>query len=309
MSKVTQCVDHKRDLAVTYRCTPEQGVFDLAEAGLPEVPALGFSRYGRAIASVEAHRHKDCLEIGLCLRGALTLLNNGQEHRIMPGDLYINKAEDLHCLTTHPKSTIIYWMLIRTPSNNKPFLRLTFDEASDIWNRLNQLPCHIIAKTDAVKHAFRELLKYQEQKQGVWRTVGLTNMCTSILMEVINVSTNKSPITRPLLIEQLVESIKKNPEETVSIDELAREARLSPSLLISQFKQITGLPPCQFQLACRMEKAKNLLTTTDFGITRIAFDLGFCASQHFSSHFKRAFGITPTAWRKKNRSSAKSVGK
>ena len=298
MSKDAKYVNQRRDLSVVYCNTQEKGVFDLAEAGLSEVPALGYTRSGRSSASGEAHRHADCLEIGLCLRGALTLLNNGKEHRIMPGDLYINKPEDIHCLTTHPKSTMIHWLLIRTPLKSKPFLRLTPDEANDIWKRLNQLPCHIIAKTDAVKHAFKKMFKYHEQKQDLWRTVGLTSTCTSILMEVINASAHQTSIAHPLLIEQLVDSIRDHPEQTVSIDLLARKARLSPSLLISQFKQITGLPPYQFQLTCRLEKAKQLLSTTDLPITRIAFDLGFCASQHFSSHFKRAFGITPTAWRK-----------
>jgi len=300
MDKLSKHTSLKKDLSITYRCTSEQGVFDLAEAGLPEIPALGFSRYGRSIASVAEHRHADCLEIGLCLRGALTLLNNGQEHRIMPGDLYINKPEDIHCLTTHPKSTMIYWLLIRAPLKNKNFLRLTPDESNEMWTRLNQLPCHIIAKTDAVKYAFRQMFKYHEQKQGIWRTVGLTNTCTSILMGVINASANKNSTAHPQLIDQLVQSIKEKPEQDINIDQLARKARLSPSLLISQFKQITGLPPYQFVISCRLEKAKTLLSTTDLPITRIAFDLGFCASQHFSDHFKRAFGVTPTAWRKKH---------
>ncbi|MFA7174260.1 MAG: AraC family transcriptional regulator [Kiritimatiellia bacterium] len=301
MSKVKNTVLRNHDLAVTYGRTPEQSVFDLAEAGLPEVPALGFSNYASSVAPATAHRHTDCLEIGLCLRGALTLQNNGQEHIIMPGDLYINQPEDLHCLTSAPKSTMTYWLLIRAPNKNKPFLHLTFDEASDIWNRLTGLSCHIIAKTDTVKNAFKGLLKYHGQKQGVWRTVGLTNMCTFVLMEIINASEHKTQITHPLLVKQLVASIKSNPEQTITIDQLAREARLSPSLLIKQFKQITGLPPCQFQMTCRMEKSQHLLKTTEQSITRIAFDLGFCASHHFTGHFKRAFGITPTAWRKQNK--------
>ena len=144
------------------------------------------------------------------------------------------------------------------------------------------------------------MFKYHEQEQGLWRTVGLTNTCTSVLMGVINASANKSPTAHPQLIDQLIESIKAQPEQNLTIDVLARKARLSPSLLISQFKQITGLPPYQFQLACRLDKAKHLLATTEQPITRIAFDLGFCASQHFSGHFKRAFGMTPTAWRKQN---------
>jgi AraC-like DNA-binding protein len=299
--KIPKRASRNQGLSITYRSTPEQGVFDLAKSGLPEVPALGFSRYGRSATPIAAHQHAECLEIGLCLRGALTLLNNGWEHRIMPGDLYINKPEDIHCLTTSPKSAMVNWLLIRTPQKNKRFLRLTPGEAKELWTRLNQLPCHIIAKTDAVKHAFRQMFKYYDQKPGIWQTVGLTNTCTSILMEVINASVNKTSIANPQLIEQLVESIKEQPEQHLSIDVLAREARLSPSLLINAFKQITGLPPYQFQLACRLEKAKRILTTTDLPITRIAFDLGFCASQHFSGHFKRAFGMTPSAWRKETK--------
>mgnify|MGYP001038263203 CR=1 FL=1 len=65
--------------------------------------------------------------------------------------------------------------------------------------------------------------------------------------------------------------------------------------------RLTGLPPYHYVLACRLEEAKQRLDQTNAPITQIAFDLGFCASQHFSSHFKRAFGVTPNAWRKRNR--------
>ena len=300
MSKIVIHTNSEDDLPVTYHCDPEQGVFDLSEAGLPEIPVFALTRYSSSTASIGAHQHVDCLEIGLCLRGALTLRNKGQEYSIMPGDLFINKPEDIHCLTTSPKNSMVYWILIHAPQKKKPFLRLTPDEAGDVWERLNQLPCHIIAKSDAVKHAFRQLLKYQDQAQDLWRTIGLINSCTTIIMEVVNASSSKGPTVHPQLIEQLVNTIREQPEQNLTTDELARKAGLSPSLLISQFKQITGLPPYQFQLACRMEKAKTILSTTDLPITQIAFDLGFCASQHFSSHFKRAFGMTPTAWRKKH---------
>ncbi len=81
----------------------------------------------------------------------------------------------------------------------------------------------------------------------------------------------------------------------VSFDSLACEAGISPSLFIIRFKQLTGLPPHHFQLACRLEKAKRLLAETDTPISQLALALGFWASQHFSSHFKRAYGITPNA--------------
>ncbi|MDD2461346.1 MAG: helix-turn-helix domain-containing protein, partial [Kiritimatiellae bacterium] len=60
----------------------------------------------------------------------------------------------------------------------------------------------------------------------------------------------------------------------------------------------TGLPPHHFLLTCRIEEAKRRLSVKGLSITRIAQDLGFCSSQHFSSHFKRATGLKPLAWRK-----------
>ena len=272
--------------------------FDLTRIGIPDIPILYFIRHTQRLEAVEPHCHKGCFEIGLCLRGALTLLNNGQEHRIMPGDLYLNKPADTHCLTAHPKGTVIHWLLIREPRRGQAFLRLTHPEARDLWRRLTRLPCHIIARTDTVKHAFAHLFKYHAQPAGPYRTVGLTAACTSLLMGVIAAASHKSVIARPPLIEQLTAAIREHPERSLRLDALAREARLSPSLLNAQFKQITGLPPIHFQLACRLEKAKRLLAETDTPITQLAFDLGFCASQHFSGHFKRAFGLTPTAWRK-----------
>jgi AraC-like DNA-binding protein len=291
---------HDERLAIIYSNAPERRVFDLADAGLPEVPALGFSRYGHVVSPVSAHRHVGCVEIGLCLRGALTLLSNGVEHRVMPGDLYVNKPDDIHCLTDHPKGTVIHWLLIRAPRKGCAFLRLTAIEARDVWKRLDNLPCHVIAKTDVVKHAFAQLFKYHAQSPGPYRTVGLTNSCISLLTGVIDASAHKATVSHPQLMEQVIAALRENPACTFRIDELAREVRLSPSLFIAQFKQMTGLPPHHYQLSCRMQEAKRRLAATKDPITKIAFDLGFCASQHFSGHFKRMFGITPKAWRKQS---------
>ena len=298
MNSKRQRVSSDESLTVSYCDTSERRVLNLAAAGLPEVPALGSSRYGHIVAPVGTHQHLGCLEIGLCLRGALTLLNNDVEHRIMPGDLYLNKPADTHCLTAHPKGTMIHWMLIRAPVKGRAFLRLTPPETRDIWARLNRLPCHVIAKTDTVKHAFAQLFKYYGQPPNPYRTVCLTTVCTSLLMAVIDASSHKSTFTHPQLMEQVIDTLRKNPSRNFRIDELAREVRLSPSLFIVQFKQMTGLPPYHFQLSCRLEEAKRRLAATQAPITQIAFERGFCASQHFSAHFKRAFGVTPKTWRK-----------
>ena len=127
------------DLAITYIDEPGCRVLDLAKAGLREVPMLNFSRRRHFRGPTSPHRHAGCLEVGICLRGALTLLNNNREYR----------------------------------------------------------SCRAISSSTS-----------------------------------------------------------------------------------------------------RLEKSKRLLTESDTPVSKLAHDLGFCASQHFSSHFKRAYGITPNAWRK-----------
>jgi len=98
-------------------------------------------------------------------------------------------------------------------------------------------------------------------------------------------------------LEQAITQLRKAPNKNYRIDDLARQAALSPSRFIAQFKQITGMPPRHFLLDCRLEQAKHALTCTATPITKLALDLGFDSSQHFANTFKRATGFTPTQWR------------
>lgn len=272
---------------------------DLTEAGVPEVPALGRTRYTHAFNSSAPHQHKGCLEIGLCLRGILALSNENGEHRIMPNDLFINQPTDRHHLTSHPKGTMINWLLVREPRRDHPFLRLSRDEVSYLWGRLRTLPNHIDCHTAAVKQDFAQLFRTLELPKTHFRTMALTATCTMLLLHVIEAAEHKSASPSQPRLEQIIAAIRAHPERRVRLDDLAYEARLSPSVLITRFKRLTGLPPHHFQMACRLEKGKQLLRETDKSITEIAHELGFCASQHFSGHFKRAFGLTPSQWRKR----------
>ncbi len=293
---------HDKKLDVIYRDTCQMRVLNLTEAGLPEVPVIACTRFDQYVVPYALHRHPDCFEIGLCLRGALTLVSQGRENRILPGDLLVNKPDDEHSLKTIPAGTKYYWMLIRDPKNRKGFLHLPADVAHDLHDKLNRLPCHITANTVRVKQAFAELFTHYDRPPGPYRTFCLTSACANLLMALIDSVPRANTPVHVQLMEQIIASMREHPENNYCIDELARKARLSSSLFAARFKQMTGLPPSHFLIACRLEEAKRQLVLTDKPLTRIALDLGFCAPQHFSTHFKRAFGLTPRAWR--NRAAA-----
>ncbi|MET0506023.1 MAG: helix-turn-helix transcriptional regulator [Luteibacter sp.] len=86
-------------------------------------------------------------------------------------------------------------------------------------------------------------------------------------------------------------------------DDLARRCGLSVSQFSRAFKQSTGLSPHAYATRSRMEKAKSLLETTDLPILQVGLDVGYTSASHFTAQFVRAYGITPSAFRRDTRHS------
>jgi AraC family transcriptional regulator len=58
-----------------------------------------------------------------------------------------------------------------------------------------------------------------------------------------------------------------------------------------------GVPPHQFILRTRVERAKRLLANTHIPIAHIAAECGFCHQEHLTRAFRRLTGTTPAAFR------------
>ena len=93
-----------------------------------------------------------------------------------------------------------------------------------------------------------------------------------------------------------------------SIRHVARETGMSLFHFIRLFKAVFGETPKQCQLAARLDRAKNLLMTTDISITDISMEVGFASMGTFSHVFARRFGMPPSAYRCKARSMLRVPG-
>jgi AraC family transcriptional regulator len=83
---------------------------------------------------------------------------------------------------------------------------------------------------------------------------------------------------------------------------MAAIARLSPNYFASLFQRATGLPPHQYVIARRVERAKQFLQTgSDISLAEVAAEAGFSDQSQFSHHFKRLIGVTPGQFRKRVR--------
>jgi AraC family transcriptional regulator len=99
-------------------------------------------------------------------------------------------------------------------------------------------------------------------------------------------------------LRAVIEYIEEHLEAGPTLDQMAAVVRLSPYHFARQFKAATGLPPHQYVIARRVERAKQLLQGgSDFSLAEVAADAGFSDQSQFGYHFKRLVGVTPGQFR------------
>jgi two-component system response regulator YesN len=79
----------------------------------------------------------------------------------------------------------------------------------------------------------------------------------------------------------------------LALKDVAREAGFSARYFSSLFKRQFGVGFERYLATRRLERARELLLTTDLPAARVSRDAGFAASEHFFRAFKRAYGVTP----------------
>jgi len=87
--------------------------------------------------------------------------------------------------------------------------------------------------------------------------------------------------------------------EALDMRDVARQLGVSYSSFRRSFTKQTGLSPWQYVLRLRLERARRLLQTTDVTLDDIASRLGFSSAFHLSSAFKKAYGESPSLWKRK----------
>ena len=99
-------------------------------------------------------------------------------------------------------------------------------------------------------------------------------------------------------LRAVVEYIEGHLDAGPSREQMAAVAGVSTYHFARQFKAATGLPPHQFVIARRVERAKALLRRHG-GLTlaAVAARVGFADEGHFARHFKQLVGVTPGRFR------------
>lgn len=127
----------------------------------------------------------------------------------------------------------------------------------------------------------------------------LSNALSGLFTRLHLIRTMAAPTGEyPLWLVQVHEYIRERLDKPLTVGELAAVCGLPESRFFREFKRYTGSSPYQYITALRLKKAQHLLTATRFQIKTVAVAVGFPSVNHFSAHFRRAFGLLPEEYRR-----------
>jgi len=102
-------------------------------------------------------------------------------------------------------------------------------------------------------------------------------------------------------LRRVLAHIAESSAESVPNAELAALCGMSPAHFSREFRRAVGLPPHQYMMKLRLERAREALLSADGRIVDIAQDCGFTNASHFSRAFSTQFGLSPANFRYQHR--------
>ena len=100
-------------------------------------------------------------------------------------------------------------------------------------------------------------------------------------------------------IREVQAFMSENLHRDVDLRAIAREASLSPYYFSRAFTACVGLPPYRYLIRLRVERAQELLRSSELTVTQVCHRVGFNSLSHFTTTFHRHTGTTPTGYRRR----------
>ena len=121
---------------------------------------------------------------------------------------------------------------------------------------------------------------------------------TSYLKEVIALRDHNTEKRYGKILRQAVSYIDTHfDQEDISLNRVAQTVGMSPNHFSSIFSQELGTTFIEYLIGKRMERAKELLRTTQLRSSEVAYRVGYRDPHYFSSTFKKIQGMTPREYR------------
>lgn len=220
---------------------------------------------------------------GVLREGSLTILPAGE-----PTDWHLDRHGDVRHLHLHLEP---------------PFLKRVAAEVG-----LNPQGVELVPSVGACSPEAEQIglaLLLELRSGGVGGKILADSLATQLSVQLLRHHTASSALPSPpsrealtgAAFKRVTEYIEEHLAEDLPLRTIASVASMSPFHFTRLFRTATGLSPHQYIIHRRVERAKLLMTGTDWSHAAIAREVGFANGSHLALHFKRRTGVAPHLYR------------
>ena len=208
-------------------------------------------------------------------KGYCTLVENGKSLCVDSGSIIIFRPEERQEYTFSANSDY-YWIHF---------------SGRDVENTLNNL--NLKEKVYKTGSFFEYKVIFDKMiKDNTVNDIATPAMLSAHLVLLLSISARRL-YTKDSPIHKVIEKMHTDFSDRLSNEEYAKICGMSEYHFIRQFKRETGHTPLQYKTNMIINKATELLETTNLNVCEIASLLGFEDSLYFSRLFKKHTGVSP----------------
>ncbi|MGC3954789.1 MAG: AraC family transcriptional regulator [Propionicimonas sp.] len=222
----------------------------------------------------------------VCSQGSGWAEVDGVRHRIGPRQALLVPRRAPHAYGADPDDPWTIW-----------WLHLAGEQAAELaaaTRATRQRPVIPVAALTRCTGLIDEVIDHLEQDETLARLRAASGAAWHLLTTLAEPRAGEDggdPVDR------IRERLAADLDQPLSIAEVAAEVNLSPSHLTARFKARTGYAPMRYRTLLRMQRARELLDTSDKPVATIAREVGYDDAAHFSRRFSSLHQVSPRAYR------------
>lgn len=213
----------------------------------------------------------------------------GRGHIIHNDKTYIVEAGDFYLL---PRSINCFYYADHQNPFKKKWFNISGSFISSLLDVYRIDKSEIFVKKIDVENLFDSILSTLSEPCEKDSSV------SHFLLSLINTITESQKTSSSQnLVDSIVQYLDRNIKSQIRLDDVAKQFHISRAHLIHLFKFEFGLTPYDYFLKQKIKVAEKLIRESDMQIQQIASELAFSDSHHFSTSFKKIYGISPKEYR------------
>lgn len=226
-------------------------------------------------------------QISVCTSGEGIFVHGNREHTVRKGDVFLFSPRTAHEYYPVSAEWSLYFFVFTGECIENLFRYFRFGQAEvfstgENYEKIKKLSINLENTSDDY---LRSLYIYE--MLGIIASLSKHNPESAFLAE-----DERYRKTAPVL-----DYIRKNYKNPISLDELAELINVSKSYLCRIFRTTYNMTPIKYLLNYRIDRAKQLLISTDIKMKYLCEEVGFNDISYFCMAFRQSEGMTPEEFR------------